>query len=312
MERVSINSGGSEGRGVATISRPIPAEQAAEVQPAEILVFPETLTQAADTMRTRATVVVQIRDWLGFGLTVAAVLLLILRGSEQLGYRWHWRQVPRYLYTLIDGQFLPGPLLKGLALTLEITALSLVLAGVLGLITALLRLSSSMIGRWLARVYLESIRNTPLLVQLFFLYFVMAPIFDIGRTATAVVALSLFEGAYASEIFRAGIESIDRGQWEACHSLGLSRAQSYGRVILPQALRRILPPLTSQAVSLIKDSALVSTIAVYDLTMEGRTIIAETFLTFEIWLVVAALYLVLTLTLSAVASHLERRYSRIA
>jgi polar amino acid transport system permease protein len=297
---------------VATISRPIPAEQAAEVQPAEILVFPETLTQAADTMRTRATVVVQIRDWLGFGLTVAAVLLLILRGSEQLGYRWHWRQVPRYLYTLIDGQFLPGPLLKGLALTLEITALSLVLAGVLGLITALLRLSSSMIGRWLARVYLESIRNTPLLVQLFFLYFVMAPIFDIGRTATAVVALSLFEGAYASEIFRAGIESIDRGQWEACHSLGLSRAQSYGRVILPQALRRILPPLTSQAVSLIKDSALVSTIAVYDLTMEGRTIIAETFLTFEIWLVVAALYLVLTLTLSAVASHLERRYSRIA
>ncbi len=299
MGRVSIDSGGAAGREW-------------KLWPAGIRVLPETFTQAVDTMRTRSTVIVQIRDLLGFGLTVAAVVLLILRGSEQLGYNWHWRKVPRYLYTLIDGQFLPGPLLKGLALTLEITALSLVLAGVLGLVTALLRLSSSMVGRLLARIYLESIRNTPLLVQLFFLYFVMAPIFDIGRTATAVLALSLFEGAYASEIFRAGIESIGRGQWEACHSLGLSRAQSYGRVILPQALRRILPPLTSQAVSLIKDSALVSTIAVYDLTMEGRSIVAETFLTFEIWLVVAALYLVLTLTLSAVAGGLERRCPRIA
>ena len=167
-------------------------------------------------------------------------------------------------------------------------------------------------GRWLARVYLELIRNTPLLVQIFFLYFVMAPILDLGRTPTAILALSLFEGAYASEIFRAGIESIGRGQWEACYSLGLTRAQTYRRVILPQALRRILPPLTSQAVSLIKDSALVSTIAVYDLTMEGRTIIADTFLTFEIWFVVAAVYLILTLTLSALANGLERRYPRIA
>jgi polar amino acid transport system permease protein len=139
----------------------------------------------------------------------------------------------------------------------------------------------------------------------------MAPIFDLGRTATAILALSLFEGAYASEIFRAGIQSIGRGQWEACYSLGLSRAQTYRRVILPQALRRVLPPLTSQAVSLIKDSALVSTIAVYDLTMEGRTIIAETFLTFEIWFVVAAIYLALTLSLSTVAHALERRFHRI-
>ena len=153
-------------------------------------------------------------------------------------------------------------------------------------------------------------RNTPLLVQIFFLYFVMAPIFDIGRTATAVLALSLFEGAYASEVFRAGIESIGRGQWEAAHSLGLSRTHTYRYIILPQALRRILPPLTSQAVSLVKDSALVSTIAVYDLTMEGRAIIAETFLSFEIWFTVAAVYLVLTLGLSALAGTLERRFAR--
>jgi polar amino acid transport system permease protein len=263
-------------------------------------------------MRSRSLSFVTVRDLCCFGLTVLGLVWLVLRGGEQLGYNWHWRQIPRYLFTLADGEFVAGPLLKGLAVTLEITAYSLVLAAVIGLVTALLRLSDSFMGRWLARIYLELIRNTPLLVQIFFLYFVMAPILDLGRTTTAVLALSLFEGAYVSEIFRAGIQSIGRGQWEAGYSLGLSRFQTYRRVILPQALRRVLPPLTSQAVSLIKDSALVSTIAVYDLTMEGRTIIADTFLTFEVWFVVAAIYLMLTLTLSALANGLERRYPRIA
>jgi polar amino acid transport system permease protein len=166
------------------------------------------------------------------------------------------------------------------------------------------------VGRFIARLYLEVIRNTPLLVQIFFLYFVLAPIFELERFAAAVVALSLFEGAYASEIFRAGIISIQRGQWEAAYSLGLTSFATYRTVILPQALKRIVPPLTGQAVSLIKDSALVSTIAVYDLTMQGRTIIAETFLSFEIWFTVAAIYLVLTLSLSQVVNLLEKRFGR--
>jgi polar amino acid transport system permease protein len=263
-------------------------------------------------MRSITVSLTTIRDWSCFCLTCFGAVWLVQRGAEHLGYTWHWRQIPRYLFTLSEGTVVPGPLLNGLAVTVKITLISLVLAAIIGLVTALLRLSGSFIGRFLARVYLESIRNTPLLVQIFFLYFVMAPIFDLGRTATAVLALSLFEGAYASEVFRAGIASIGRGQWEACYSLGLSRMQSYRRVILPQALRRILPPLTSQAVSLIKDSALVSTIAVYDLTMEGRTIVADTFLTFEVWFVVAAIYLALTLTLSALANALERRYPQIA
>ena len=262
-------------------------------------------------MRARLVSFASIRDFLCFGLTIVAVVWLIVRGGEQMGYSWHWRQIPRAFFTLVDGQVAAGPLLQGLGVTLEITGLSLLLATGIGLTTALLRLSDSLVGRWLARAYLELIRNTPLLVQIFFLYFVMAPIFEVSRTATAVLALSLFEGAYASEIFRAGIQSIGRGQWEAGHSLGLSRYQTYRWVILPQALRRVLPPLTSQAVSLIKDSALVSTIAVYDLTMQGRTIIAETFLTFEIWFVVAAIYLVLALTLSTLANALERRTSRM-
>ena len=140
----------------------------------------------------------------------------------------------------------------------------------------------------------------------------MAPVLNMDRMTTAILALSLFEGAYASEIFRSGILSISRGQWEACYSLGLTRMQSYRYIILPQALRRIIPPLTSQAVSLIKDSSLVSTIAVYELTMQGRTIIADTFLTFEIWIVVAAIYLVLTLALSVTASLLAKRSLKAA
>ena len=148
-------------------------------------------------------------------------------------------------------------------------------------------------------------------MQLFFIYFVMAPIFDLGRFASAVLSLSLFEGAYASEIFRAGIVSIHKGQWEAAQSLGLSAFDTYRRIILPQAIRRILPPLTSQAISLVKDSALVSTIAVYDLTMRGREIISETFLAFEIWFTVAAIYLVITVSLSIVAGRMERRFGAV-
>lgn len=242
-----------------------------------------------------------------FGLLVGGIAWLLLRGSGRVGYNWQWYRVPRYLFTFEDGVFVSGPLLDGLWVTLEITMYSLVLASVIGLLTALLRLSGSRVGRFIARLYLEVIRNTPLLVQIFFLYFVLAPIFELERFTAAVVALSLFEGAYASEIFRAGIVSIKRGQWEAAHSLGLSSFDTYRTIILPQALKRILPPLTGQAVSLIKDSALVSTIAVYDLTMQGRTIIAETFLTFEIWFTVAAIYLIITLSLSLVVNVLEKR-----
>ena len=170
-----------------------------------------------------------------------------------------------------------------------------------------MRLSRSFLARILARGYLEIIRNTPLLVQLFFIYFVLSPVLDISGFTSAVMALSLFEGAYASEILRAGIVSIHRGQWEAAFSIGLNTYQTYRLIILPQALRRILPPLTSQAVSLIKDSALVSTIAIYDLTMRGQTIIAETFLVFEIWFTVAAIYLTITLVLSATVFYMEKR-----
>jgi polar amino acid transport system permease protein len=248
-----------------------------------------------------------LKDVLKYLIVVLAVTWFMIKGTQQLGYHWQWYRVPQYIVSTAGNQTAPGPLIQGLLITIRITAISLVLAFIFGLATALMRLSRSFLARTIARGYLEIIRNTPLLVQLFFIYFVLAPVLDISAFASAVLALSLFEGAYASEIFRAGIVSIHREQWEAAFSIGLSRYQTYRLVILPQALRRILPPLTSQAVSLIKDSALVSTIAIYDLTMRGQTIIAETFLVFEIWFTVAAIYLTITLILSATVFLMEKR-----
>jgi len=237
------------------------------------------------------------------------VCFALLQGAENLGYNWQWNRVTRYLIATHGGQWQFGPLLHGLGITLGITGVSLLLALLFGLLTALMRLSVSPLARLLARGYLELIRHTPLLIQIFIIYFVLAPILDIGRFTAAVLALSLFEGAYAAEIIRAGILSIAPGQWEASASLGLSAPQTYRHIILPQALRRMIPPLTSQGISLVKDSALVSTIAIYDLTMEGQQIIAETFLTFEIWFVVAAIYLAVTMTLSLLVKYLEYKLS---
>jgi polar amino acid transport system permease protein len=240
---------------------------------------------------------------------ILAVIWLISAGTESLGYYWQWYRVPRYIFTFEDGHLAAGPLIQGLMVTFQISGISLLLSFAFGLTAALFRLSDSRAARFLARCYLEIIRNTPLMVQLFFIYFVLGPVLGIDRFFSAVLALSLFEGAYASEIFRAGIVSIQKGQWEAAYSLGLSRFDTYRCIIMPQAIRRILPPLTSQGISLIKDSALVSIIAVYDLTMQGQVIISETFLTFELWFTIAAIYLAVTVTLSVLVNFLEDHLS---
>lgn len=240
---------------------------------------------------------------LAYAMTMAVLAWAVLRGAENMGYNWQWFRIPRYLLAPDGG---PGPLLQGAGMTLLISAMGFVGASILALATALLRLSRSTVGRALARTYLEVIRNTPLLVQIFFIYFVLGPLFDLNRLAAAVLALALFEGAYASEVIRAGILAIPKGQWEGALSLGMRTVDVYLHVILPQALRHVLPPLTSQGVSLIKDSALVSTIAIFDLTMHGQAIVAETFLSFEVWFTVAAIYLVFTLLLSSLARTMER------
>ncbi len=200
-----------------------------------------------------------------------------------------------------------GPLLDGLGVTLQVVAASLALALLAGLLAALLRQSGSRVGRALAVGYVETVRNTPLLIQLFVVYFVLAPVLGMGRFAAGVLALSLFEGAYIAEILRAGILSVPTGQWEASRSLGMDVPGTYMEVVLPQAARTALPPLTGQLVSLVKDSSLVSTIALHDLAMQAQAVAADTFLVFEVWFLVAGMYLALTLALSALAQLLERR-----
>jgi len=249
-----------------------------------------------------------IKDILAYLFVMTGVGYIIIRGASEQGYHWQWYRVSQYLFTLEDGNFTLGPLLEGLKITLHITWISMILTYIIGLVTALLRLSDSIVGRAAARLYLEIARNTPLIVQLFFIYFVVAPVLGIDRLFAAILALSLFEGAYASEIYRSGIVSLHKGQWEACHSLGLTRFDSYRKVILPQAIRRVLPPLTSQTISLIKDSSLVSVIAVYEMTMQANAIVAETFLTFEIYFTIAAIYLFVTVFLSQLVALLERKF----
>lgn len=251
-------------------------------------------------------------DFLKFFIVVFVVIYFFLFGLSRLGYDWQWYRIPEYIFYSDENGFHSGILIKGLYMTLKITAVSLILAFIFGLFTALFRLSNSYALRACGRIYVELIRNTPLLIQLFLIYFVIAPMLGMGAFWSAVIALSLFEGAYASEILRSGIVNIDRGQWEASASLGLSEIQTYKKIILPQAIKRIIPPLTSQAISLVKDSALVSTIALYDLTMQGRALIANTFLTFEVWFTVAGIYLVVTLTLSVFVSYLEKKFGNTA
>ena len=201
----------------------------------------------------------------------------------------------------------PGPLMVGLWTTMWLSGISSVLALFIGLITGLCRVSKNFTLRWLATIYVEFIRGTPLLVQIFIAYFFVGTVFNLDRNVAGLGALSVFAGAYVAEMVRAGIQAIPPGQMEAARSLGMTIFQAMRYIILPQAFKKILPPLAGQFISLIKDSSLVSVIAITDLTKSGREIITSTFATFEVWLTVAAMYLVITSLLSQVVFYLERR-----
>ena len=200
-----------------------------------------------------------------------------------------------------------GPLLVGLWTTLWLSAAASIVGLIIGLVTGLCRVSSNITLRQLSIIYIELIRGTPLLVQIFIFYFFLGTVLDISRIVAGISALAVFAGAYVAEIIRAGIQSIPKGQMEAARSLGLNVPQAMIHIILPQAFKRTLPPMAGQFISLIKDSSLVSVIAITDLTKSGREVITSTFATFEIWFIVALLYLFLTLSLSQVIAWVERR-----
>jgi polar amino acid transport system permease protein len=200
-----------------------------------------------------------------------------------------------------------GPLMLGLWTTLWLSAISSFFALILGLLTGIARVSKNITLRGLAAIYVECIRGTPLLVQIFIAYFFLGTVFNLSRNVCGIGALALFAGAYVAEIVRAGVQSIPKGQMEASRSLGMTAFQTMKDIILPQAFKKILPPLSGQFISLIKDSSLVSVIAITDLTKSGREIITSTFATFEVWIVVAAMYLLVTSVLSQLVYYMERR-----
>lgn len=250
-------------------------------------------------------------DFLQFAALAALLVWISWRGASAIDYRWQWGRVPAFFYREIDGEIIWGPLIWGLQVTLYIAAWGLVLTLAIGLIVAILRLSNSVSGRILARVYLEVIRNTPLLVQVSIFYFVLQPILGINNPLwTGILCLAFFEGAFASEIMRAGINAVPRGQWEAARTVGLSQIRTYAHIVLPQALPLMLPPLTGIIVNLIKHSAILSFVAVFELTTEARNLIGDTFMSFEIWFIVGGMYLAITMTLSAGVAWLERIIAR--
>lgn len=202
-----------------------------------------------------------------------------------------------------------GPLIKGLWTTIWISFLSGTLGMLIGLITGLCRVTKNPTLRGLSIIYIEIVRGTPLLVQIFIFYFFVGTVLNLDRLVAGVCALAIFAGAYVAEIIRAGIQSIPKGQSEAARSLGMNAFQTMVYIVLPQAFKRTLPPLAGQFISLIKDSSLVSVIAITDLSKAGREVITSSFATFEVWFAVAALYLAVTSVLSQLIFWVERRLS---
>ena len=200
-------------------------------------------------------------------------------------------------------------LLVGAGVTIEITAVSVAIGFLIGLFVGIARICQVKILRIIATIYADCIRGTPLLVQIFLIYFAL-PIVTGQRVepfVAAVAACGINSGAYVSEIFRAGIQAIDVGQMEAGRSLGLSWWQTMYYVILPQAVRNILPLLGNEFIAMLKDSSLVSVIGFEELTRRGQLIIAQTYGSFEIWTTVAILYLIMTLAISRVVAWLEKK-----
>jgi arginine/lysine/histidine/glutamine transport system substrate-binding/permease protein len=215
----------------------------------------------------------------------------------------------------LDGHQLAFNLLKGAAITLMLTALSFSFGLLGGTALAVLLQTPWRFAHWLCRIYIDFFRGTPMLVQLFLIYFGLPALlqsmevpFTINRLAAAVTALSLNVAAYLAETLRSGIESIDRGQWEAADALGLSPLERMRFVIAPQALRRVLPPLANEFITLIKDTSLAAVIGFDELFRQGQLMVATTYRAFEIYIAVALVYLLMTTTASLLFKRLEARW----
>ncbi len=271
----------------------------------------------------------------------AALVYVGWRAQTVLRYNWNWAPVWNFVvrYDPELGSWVPNIILKGLWTTIRISVWAALLAALFGGAMGIARVSNSLFLRLVARSYVEMVRNVPPLVFIFVFYFFLtsqiAPALGLDswvRSASpgaraaidlllgppqflpallsAVLCLALFEGAYVTEIVRGGIESIDRGQWEAARSLGFTRTRTLRLIVLPQAIQRTIPPLAGQFISLIKDSSIVSLISIQDLTFLGNEVAATTTRVFESWTIVAILYFALCFALSRQFARLELRMGR--
>ena len=269
-------------------------------------------------------------------LILAAVGYIIYRISVGLHYKWNWQAIPQYLlrHDAETRQWIPNLLMQGLFTTIRLSIWGTILATIIGTVMGLCRVSRSIFNRLIGRTYVELVRNLPPLVLVFIFYyfisgqimtalgvdefiqsrselvhtileFAFSPPSMFSAFLSALITLAAFEGAYITEIVRAGIQSIEKGQWEASRALGLTRWQQMRYIILPQATQRILPPLAGQFISTIKDSAIVSVISIQELTFQGMELMSATYLTFEVWITIAALYLILSLVLSLGVERME-------
>jgi len=275
------------------------------------------------------------------GAVAAVIAYLVWRAEAVVKYRWNWGLVAPYIIRYDEAQhrWVANLLLQGLAETIRIAIWAGLFALIIGVVMGLCRLSHNLLLRLIARSYVELIRNIPPLVFIFVFYFFLTgqvtPFLGIDqlvRTASpgmlavidalfgqpryfpavvsALICLSLFEGAYVTEIVRAGVQSIEKGQWEAAASVGMSRLLILRLVVLPQAIQRVVPPLAGQFISLVKDSSIVSLISIQELAFLGSEVSASTGRVFEVWIIVSALYFIVCFGLSLAFGKLERRLAR--
>jgi len=198
-------------------------------------------------------------------------------------------------------------LIQAVHWTIAISVLAYLIALFLGLVFGVARICSNRAIQWIAGAYINVLRGIPLLVLIFFFYFGLGKFINLDRFVAGVLAVGVCYGAYMAEIFRSGIEAIDYGQHEAAMSLGMTRWQTLRHIILPQSFRIVVPPCANEFIACLKDSSLVSIIGLRELTRAGREHASETFLDFHTWVVVGAIYLVMTLSLTRLVHYLEKR-----
>lgn len=244
---------------------------------------------------------------MGLPPLIAVVLAYgLYTGVAQSGYQWQWYRVWEYIVIYDDGTYYAGDFIYGLWQTLILVALSMGLAVVFGIILAMGHLADGKIANALPKIYTTLFRNTPILVQIYIFYFLVAPLFNMDRWVVGILALSLYEASFVGEIIRGAIGAVSQNQWQAGYALNLPKHRIVTKIIFPQSVRLMIAPMTNVAINLLKHSSIVSVIAVYELTTTARDAVSDTYITLEIWIIIGALYWLLAGVFAFLSRTIER------